>query len=180
MQALKLIGILLSLGLDTLAVSLALGVHGNIGHRRRVAASFALFEGLMPVIGFLLGGALRAGIGTGALYGGIGLLILVGLWMIWESRSPDEGGDGVSSWPVLLLASLSVSMDELAIGFSLGLLGVPIILAVILIAAQAFVITTLGMRLGQIIGDRFSSHAELLAGLVLITLGIVLALQQAM
>src|SRR6476469_1182433 len=71
----------------------------------------------------------------------------------------------------LIGLGISVSLDELAIGVSAGLLGVSIGAAVVLIALQAFIVTQLGVRLGARVGEEVREGAERLAGLALITLG---------
>ncbi len=75
----------------------------------------------------------------------------------------------------MLTIGLTVSVDELAIGVGLGLLGVPVVPAVIAIAAQAFVASQVGFALGGKVGERFRQGAERVAGAVLIALaGLVL------
>ncbi len=178
--AIKLALLVLSLGLDTLAVSVALGISG-IGRRNRlrVGLSFALFEGLMPLIGFLGGRSVSGMAGDAASIAGIVVLFGVGAWMIWESLAVDEEREmAVDSPRGLVLTSLSVSMDELAVGFSMGALGLPILLTVILIAAQAFLMTLVGTAAGNRIGGRIAEHGETVAGLVLCGLALVLAAQQ--
>lgn len=175
---LKLALLVLSLGVDTLAVAVGLGISGaGRGNRLRVGASFALFEGGMPLVGFLLGHVVSATLGGLASLLGIAVLLGVGAWMIYEAlEDEDEPGSAVDTWRGLLLTSLSVSMDELAVGFSMGALGLPILLAVLLIAAQAFLLTFVGTALGNRIGARLAERAELAAGLVLAGLALVLLL----
>jgi putative Mn2+ efflux pump MntP len=79
--------------------------------------------------------------------------------------------------PLLLLA-LGISLDELALGFSAGLLGLPVVPALALIAAQAFAFSQLGLRLGARIGERGRNGAGNLAGVVLVGLGAVLLLER--
>jgi putative Mn2+ efflux pump MntP len=71
---------------------------------------------------------------------------------------------------------LSLSIDELAIGFSFGLLGVPVVAAVALIGVQAFVLSQVGLRLGDRVGQRFREGAERLAAGGLIALAAALLL----
>ena len=173
---LKLGVLVLSLGLDTLTVAVGLGISG-IGRRNRlhVGASFALFEGGMPLVGFLLGKAISGVLGDIASYAGIAVLFAVGGWMVYESLSGEEEASfDVENWRGLVLTSVSVSLDELAIGFSMGALGLPIALAVVLIASQAFVLTFIGTALGNRIGKRLAEHAGLVAGIVLAGLAAVL------
>jgi putative Mn2+ efflux pump MntP len=74
----------------------------------------------------------------------------------------------------LIVIGLSVSLDELAIGFTLGLLGVPVLPALVAIGTQAFVASQVGFRLGGSLSGRFREVAERLAGIVLIALACVL------
>jgi putative Mn2+ efflux pump MntP len=69
---------------------------------------------------------------------------------------------------------VSISLDELAIGFSAGLLRLPIPAMVIAIAAQAFLVTQIGLRLGRRLGEATREATEKLAGAALIALGATL------
>jgi len=69
---------------------------------------------------------------------------------------------------------VSISLDELAIGFSAGLLRLPIPAMVIAIAAQAFIVTQIGLRLGDRVGEAMREATEKLAGAALIALGAIL------
>jgi putative Mn2+ efflux pump MntP len=73
---------------------------------------------------------------------------------------------------------VSISLDELAIGFSAGLLRLPILAMVIAIAAQAFIVTQIGIRIGGRVGDSMREATEKLAGLALIALGMILLITQ--
>jgi putative Mn2+ efflux pump MntP len=165
----------LSLGLDTLAVSIGLGLSG-LGRRQqlRYGVSFALAEGLMPLVGFLLGSMVAQAVGDVASFAGIVVLLAVGVYAIREAmREEPPDYREVSSWRLVLL-SLSVSLDELAVGFSLSLFGVPVPLAIAYIAAQAFVVTIVGIRLGARLGELLAERAELVSGLALTFLGLLL------
>jgi putative Mn2+ efflux pump MntP len=165
----------LSLGLDTLAVSIGLGLSG-LGRRQqlRYGVSFAIAEGAMPLVGFLLGSVVAQAVGDVAAYLGIIVLLAVGAYTIREAMHaevPELRHD--SRWQLAVLA-LSVSLDELAIGFSLGLFGVPVAAAIAYIAAQAFAVTIAGIRLGARLGALLAERAELISGLALTGLGLVL------
>jgi putative Mn2+ efflux pump MntP len=73
-----------------------------------------------------------------------------------------------------ILLGVSISLDELAIGFTLGLLRLPAALVIVLIALQAFIVTQLGLRLGHRLSDRLREGAERLAGLAFTVLALVL------
>jgi putative Mn2+ efflux pump MntP len=80
----------------------------------------------------------------------------------------------------MLALGLSISLDEFAIGFTIGLLHLPIWLAILLIGLQAFVLAQAGLRLGGRLGESAGESAEKLAGGALIALGIALALEQSL
>jgi putative Mn2+ efflux pump MntP len=65
-------------------------------------------------------------------------------------------------------------MDELAVGFSIGLLQVPVALAVSYMAAQALVITLMGTALGKRVGELFAERAGLASGIALSLLALLL------
>lgn len=172
----KLALLILSLGIDSLTVAIGLGISG-VGKKNklRVGSSFALFEGGMPLVGFFLGHILTHALGEITSILGIIVLFGIGVWIIIESfRDGKESKPAINTWNGLLLTSLTVSLDELAVGFSMGALGFPIVLSAILIAVQAFIFTYLGTTLGNKIGEKLAEKAELIAGIVLCGLAILL------
>jgi manganese efflux pump family protein len=92
--------------------------------------------------------------------------------------------DAVTQVPVmedrhqLILTWFSVSLDELAVGFALGVRGVSLGLALLYIAAQAFVITFVGLALGQRLGAYLKERAELTAGIVLLLMGFLIIISE--
>ncbi len=167
--AAKVAGLVLSLGFDTFAVAIGLGLSGlKRQERLRFGVSFALAEGIMPLVGFLIGQEIARALGSVASYLAIGLLLAVGLYTLWEGLHNEEEREfEAASYSRLLLLALSVSMDELAVGFSLGLIGIPVLLAAALIATQAFLLTWLGTTFGRLLGETLAERAELLSGIAL-------------
>ena len=175
---LRLIALIVPLGLDTFAVAAAVGVAGlDRRERLRVSLLFALFEGTMPLVGFLIGAGVGGAIGGRADYIAGGLLIALGGYMLWPRDESDELAKAAMLARTHGLAviglGIGISLDELAIGFSVGLLRLSIILAAIIIGAQAFVAAQIGVRLGARLGEQIRERAEQLAGLVLLALGVV-------
>ncbi len=174
----------LSLGLDTLAVAVALGLSGLPRTKwLRVGLVFALFEGAMPIVGLVIGEHLSQSYAVWTRYGAALLLFFVGAHEIKEHLSDqDDDGDDFPSveGATLFLTGLSVSLDELAVGFSLGVLHLSIGPALGYIALQAFVLTFVGLSWGNHIGKPFGEKAALFSGIVLAVLGLVLFIHQLM
>lgn len=181
---LRLLPLILSLGLDTLALSIALGLAPLPPRTRlRLALTFAAAEGLMPAVGLLIGRPLGEAIGGGAVYIAGALLIATGLWLLREAREEDDDVDdedgergkilsaaSAHGLPLVGIA-LSISLDELAMGFSFGVLRLPVVPALIAIALQALVVSLGGQWLGQRVGGALGDRAEMAAGVVLCLLG---------
>jgi manganese efflux pump family protein len=175
---LRLIALILPLGLDTFAVAAAVGVAGlERRERLRVSLLFAFFEGTMPLVGFLIGAGVGRAIGSSADYIAGTLLIALGGYMLWPR---DESGEQAKATMLARTHGLAViglgigiSLDELAIGFSVGLLRLSIVVAALIIAVQAFVAAQIGVRLGARLGEEIRERAEQLAGVVLVVLGVV-------
>ncbi|HZQ49576.1 MAG TPA: manganese efflux pump [Candidatus Dormibacteraeota bacterium] len=179
---LRLVAVVLPLALDTFAVSAALGMIG-LPTRRRVQLSllFAAFEGGMPMAGLAVGAALGTVLGSVADFVAIAALAGLGAYLLLGDEEREEAriarfasaGGGA-----LIAVGISVSLDELAIGFALGLTGVPIVPALILIALQAFAASQLGFALGRRVGESVREGAERLAGVALLLLAAVLLLSR--
>jgi putative Mn2+ efflux pump MntP len=171
------LALILPLSLDTFAISAALGVGGLPRHRRlRTAALLTAFEAGMPLIGLAIGAPLGRVIGPIADYIAIALLLALGAHTVLADEGEEEHMSrirGASGWGIVALG-LSVSLDELAVGFTLGLLRLPIVPVLCLIAAQAFIASQLGLRLGARLGEGVRERAERLAGVALIALGLAL------
>ncbi len=169
----KLIALVLPLGLDTFAVAAALGMTGLPARQRvRVSLLFTVFEGAMPLVGLALGAPLGRDLGAIAEYAAAAVLAGLGLRAVTEhDDDPERLRRLAGSWGAgAVLLGLSVSLDELAIGVTLGLLRLPILPVVGLIALQAILVTRLGLAVGHRFSERGRERAERLAGLALLAL----------
>ena len=180
---LKLLAFVLPLGLDSFAVAAALGASQIVTawQRLRISLVFVIFEGGMPLIGLALGSALARGIGHTADYLAAAAVIGAGAWILLagDKNEEDRASRFTSSHGLALVAlGISISMDELAIGFSIGLAGVPVAVVIVAIALQAFLAAQLGLALGAKIGERWRERAEQVAGIALILLGAYLLTAQ--
>ena len=182
-SALKLIALVVPLGLDTLGVAIVLGIAGFPAERRmQLSLLFGAFETAMPLIGVALGAPLGHAVGGVATYIAAGVIGLLGAYMLFARGDEDEGERLLAMtrrglWSAMALGA-SISLDGLAIGFSAGLLHLPIVAMAIAIGVQAFVVTQIGVRVGARVGERMREAAERVAGVALVALGVVLALTQ--
>jgi manganese efflux pump family protein len=184
MPVLKLLAFVLPLGLDSFAVAAAIGAVQvtTMWERLRISLVFVIFEGGMPLIGLGLGTALARGIGHVASYLAGAAVIAVGAWMLLAAGKDEEEEKAsrlTSSRGLALIAlGISISLDELAIGFTIGLAHLPVIAVIVAIALQAFIAAQLGLAIGARIGERWRERAEQVAGIALILLGAYLVAEQ--
>jgi manganese efflux pump family protein len=179
-QLLLTAGLLLPLALDTFALAAALGVAGlEQRDRLRVSLVFAVFEAGMPIAGILLGRVVGHLIGAWAGYGGIAFLFIAGLLLLRPGKDEDDEERRLKLLAharglAILDLGLSISVDELTVGLSAGLLGLPIAVAIVWIAVQAFAATQLGLRVGVRIGEELRERSEQAAGIALILVAVIL------
>ena len=172
-------GLLLPLALDTFALAAALGMAGlEVRDRLRVALIFTAFEAGMPIAGMLIGRAAGAFLGTWAGYGGIAFLFLAGVLLLRPGKDEKDETRKLrllshARGLAILDLGLSISVDELTVGLSAGLLGLSL-LTVVWIGVQAFIATQLGLRLGSRLGEEVRERAEWVAGVALILVAVVL------
>lgn len=180
----RLLAFVLPLGLDSFAVAAALGAArpAGIAMRLRVSAIFVAFEAGMPLLGIAAGGGLARAIGPAADYLAGAAVIGVGVWMLLGGDDDEDRAERLSGAHglAMIVLGVSISTDELAIGFSLGLVRLPVVPVIVAIAAQALVASQLGLALGTFVGDRFRERAERLAALALIVLGGYLIAERAL
>lgn len=177
---LRLIALIVPLALDTFAVSAAIGLAAP-PRRVRITLSLTMagFELAMPLVGFAAGRVAAGAAGSVLGYLALAVLAGVGVSMLREGDRPDIDTAAVRLGARRLAAlGLAVSLDELAIGFSLGLLRLPVLPVVVLIGIQAFVAAQAGQALGARLGERVAESAERLAGLALLALAAGLLIER--
>jgi putative Mn2+ efflux pump MntP len=179
----RLLAFVLPLGLDSFAVAAALGAArpAGFGQRLRISAIFVVFEAGMPLIGLALGSGLARVIGDWAGYlAGVGV-IGTGIWMLVSKNDEEAAASRLASTRGLAIVALgiSISMDEFAIGFTLGLVRLPVVPVIVAIAVLALVASQLGLALGAVVGERFRERAEQAAAIALILLGCYLIAEHA-
>lgn len=183
MDTLTLIGIAVALAMDAFAVALSAGVILYPITKRqlfRLGFHFGLFQAMMPVIGWLAGLGLKRFVTIFAPWIAFGLLVFVGGKMIYEALThPDEKQQRNDPTKGLTMVMLSVatSIDALAVGFSLSMLGVEIWTPAVVIGIITASLTVCGMLLGTKIGTIWGERVEIIGGGVLIGIGLKILFQ---
>jgi manganese efflux pump family protein len=176
---------LIALGLTADCFVVALG--SSISQRNlsrlqigRVALSFGVFQGFMPVIGWLAGLTVVNLIANFDHWVAFALLGFVGGKMIWESFHSEEvhekSKDITRGW-MLITLSIATSIDALAVGLSFAFVDVNILLASITIGVVAFAGTIIGFLLGKQAHHLIEKRAEIIGGLILIGIGVKILLE---
>jgi putative Mn2+ efflux pump MntP len=164
------------LSMDAMAVSLAASAsHRARGARAtfRLAFHFGLFQCLMPIAGWLVGASVARYIGSLDHWIAFGLLAVVGGRMIHAATSGDDAkvaGDP-SRGATLVVLSVATSIDALAVGLTLAVLGSGIWFASAVIGIVTAVLSCLAMLAGARIGQAFGRRMEIVGGAALIAIG---------
>lgn len=169
----------LALSMDAFAVSIGLGVKQHVIKKvsakklaTMAAIYFGLFQGLMPLFGYLAGQGLSGWIESYAPWLAFILLLLIGGKMIYEACSEGIEDDiNQITHRVMLMLAIATSIDAMAAGFALTLLEVNLYLACLIIGLITFAFSYGGVYLGIKTGSKFESKAEILGGVVLIVIG---------
>jgi putative Mn2+ efflux pump MntP len=168
------------LGTDSAALCTGIGAGGRLTMRRRltIAGTLTAFEAGMPVVGVLLSSVIGDTLGDSARWAGGALLIALGIYMLINDEGRPVSDDGATTAPIgiggLIVAGLAVSVDEIAVGVSLGLGGVNLPVLVSTIGVIVFGATMAGLTLGVMLA-RHAERAGSLAAYALMILGALLA-----
>jgi putative Mn2+ efflux pump MntP len=179
---LKILAVAIAIGLDVFAISIGVGITKvEWPTRVRLGAAFATAEITMQLIGYELGA------GAGKLFGeiaewiGFALLAMVGAFMIRESFSDSsEPAFDLTRGLGLLVASLSISLDSLGVGFALPAIEIPLIPMLITISITTSIFTFVGLAFGQRLGEQYEHEAQRVAGAMLMLLAVVFSIQHLM
>jgi putative Mn2+ efflux pump MntP len=175
--------LLLGFAMSTDAFAAAIGKGAGMARPRlsqalRVGLIFGVIEAITPVIGWLLGKGAARYIEAWDHWIAFGLLLGLGLYMIWNSLQPesDEPADAAKKhgFITLALTGLSTSIDALAVGVGLAFVDVPIAVVAVVIGLCTFGMVTLGIMLGHVLSAMVGRRAEIIGGVILIGVGTVI------
>lgn len=182
MDIITIIAIAFGLAMDAFAVSITSGItikHLKINNALKIAVFFGLFQAIMPLVGWLAGLSLKDFISEIDHWIAFGLLSFIGCKMIYESitvQSNEKHFDPLNVY-VLLMLSVATSIDALAVGVSFAFLKVSIVTPVIIIGTITFLLSYLGVYIGDRIGHFFENKIEIAGGLLLIGIGLKILIE---
>jgi putative Mn2+ efflux pump MntP len=169
--------IAIGMAMDAFAVCLGAGTQpATTGPRPtfRLAFHFGLFQFLMPLLGWLAGTTVVGFIADFDHWVAFGLLVFVGVRMLRSSFGAEEEIQKAdpSRGLTMVMLSIAVSIDALAIGLTLAFLKISVWYPALVIGVVTGLISWLGVRIGGRLGSVFGKRMEALGGLILIVIGI--------
>ena len=203
MRFVELFLLAVGLSMDAFAVAVCAGLtmpKVNIKKTVIIGLYFGVFQAVMPLIGYYVATFFADKIIAFDHWIACALLCFLGGKMIVGSikkegcpdrECPDEPCDdrlcpggkrpentetSVNPSRMLPLA-LATSMDALAVGISFAFLRVRVIPAVLFIGIVTFVLSILGVKIGNVFGTRYKAKAELAGGIILVLIGLKILLE---
>lgn len=163
--------------MDAFAVSICVGTSGqviNLRSKARLAFHFGWFQAMMTIMGWLLGSTIERYVAPIDHWIAFALLAYVGINLI---RSGLKNGDvcyekNPSKGGTMIMLSVATSIDALAVGLSMALIGSSIWMTALIIGLVALVLSAFGLQMGCRLNERFGKRTEILGGLILIGIGL--------
>ena len=175
MSLFELFLLAIGLSMDAFAVAICTGLsmqQFNQKHAAIIALYFGAFQALMPAIGYLLGSRFQQSITAYDHWIAFILLALIGGNMVKESFDHETETSSPSiHFKEMLILAIATSIDALAVGVTFAFLQVSLIPAVSTIGIITFLISVLGVKVGNVFGTKYKSKAEFTGGFILILIG---------
>lgn len=173
----------IGLSMDAFAVSICKGLKMKVVDLKQclmIAWLFGIFQAIMPTIGYVLSSKFVEYINAYSHWVAFVLLTIIGANMIRESVGNEEeetDGKQVVGIKELFGLAIATSIDALAVGITFGTMGISIWLSVTLIGITTFIISIIGVFIGNIFGSKYKTKAEIVGGIILILIGIKVVLE---
>ena len=185
MGIIELLLLSVGLGMDAFAISVCKGISMKKMDWKKaiiIGLYFGGFQALMPVIGYFLGSAFESLITNIDHWIAFILLGCIGGKMVVEAvRDRDHEVVGKKDQPLdykeMFLLAVATSIDALAVGITFAFLDTPIIEAIVIIGCTTFVLSIVGVIVGNFFGTRYKKKAEIIGGIILILIGLKILLE---
>ncbi len=183
--------ILLALGMsvDAFAAALARGagsLHYTWRQTIKTALIFGIVETITPLIGWLVGSMTQKFIAEYDHWLAFGLLLALGLKMIWGALHDDDDDDEAAAADknrtdttllLTVITAIATSIDSMVVGVGLAFLDANIWLTALAIGTSTTIMAAIGLRLGRLLGQKIGSRAKMAGGVVLIGIGTFILLE---
>ncbi|CCZ03762.1 manganese efflux pump MntP [Bovifimicola ammoniilytica] len=182
MGILELLILAIGLSMDAFAVSVCKGLAMKKLEFKNMAIVglwFGGFQALMPTIGYFLGVQFKNQITAIDHWIAFVLLGIIGANMIKEACSKDDEEEVKANLDVktMFMLAIATSIDALAVGITFAFLSVNLVHAVTFIGITTFILSAVGVGIGNIFGTKYKAKAEIAGGIILILLGIKILLE---
>lgn len=173
------------LSMDAFAVSICKGLGMEKINKKQaltIGLYFGGFQALMPLIGWFLGIRFQQYITSIDHWIAFVLLVFIGGKMIWEAiHDKDDEVIEKKDQPLdhkeMFLLAIATSIDALAVGITFAFLDTPIVEAIVIIGCTTFVLSIIGVVMGNFFGTRYKKKAEIAGGIILIFIGVKILLE---
>lgn len=180
MSLIELFILAVGLSMDAFAVSICKGLamkRVTLKQEATVGLYFGAFQAGMPVAGYLLGVQFQDKITTIDHWIAFILLGIIGINMIKEAVGEEEEADDSLDVKTMLVLAVATSIDALAVGVTFAFLSVDIVPAVSFIGIITFILSAIGVKIGNVFGTKYKSKAEIAGGYILILIGLKILLE---
>nr|WP_224749625.1 manganese efflux pump [Polycladospora coralii] len=172
-QIITLTFIAIALGMDAFSLGIGVGMK-RISLRKitTISLTIGIFHIIMPLIGIIIGHLLGNVIKEIAVMVGGGMLCFLGMNMLIQLlKHKERDSIHIQSITSVVLLSLTVSVDSLSAGLSLGLFASDLVLAILLFGFVGMIMAAMGLYLGRFVGYWLGRYGEAIGGIILILLG---------
>lgn len=176
----ELFVIAVGLSMDAFAIAICKGLSVQKLEKKHMVITGLWFggsQGLMPLIGYFLGSSFSGFIESIDHWFSFILLLIIGINMIKESREECKSLDASFSAKVMFPLAIADSIDALAVGVTFAFGSVSILPAVVLIGVTTFILSAIGVKIGNKFGCKYKSKAELAGGIILILMGTIMLIE---
>lgn len=177
----ELILISIALAMDAFAVSVCKGLamqKMNLKKASIIGIYFGAFQGIMPLLGYIMGYKFQESITNIDHWIAFILLCTIGIKMIIESKEDDNSdANDNTSFKEMVILSIATSIDALAVGITFAFLDVNILVSVILIGVITYILSVIGVKVGNVFGCKYKDKAEIAGGIVLIIIGVKILME---
>lgn len=178
---LEILLIAVGLSMDAFAVSVCKGLSMKKMNWKKtaiIALYFGIFQALMPVVGYFLGTSFEELVKQIDHWIAFILLGIIGLNMIREAlKNESENCNDNVDFKTMIILAIATSIDALTVGITFAFLGTNIFLSAVIIGITTFILSIIGVKIGNKFGDKYEKKAEIAGGIILILMGVKILLE---